>query len=403
MSLRDLAFKEIDEKELLILVANGVCESRTLEFKQHLQVATDEQKVEFLSDVTALANTDGGDIVFGMAAVDGVAQELIGLKNFLPDDGIGQLENLLRDSVQPRLPGLQMGAVKLNNTNHALLIRVGQSFASPHMVRHRGVTRFCGRNSNGKYDLDVQQLRSAFLGSEGIADKLRSFRLDRINKLVSRQAPVELTSEHLLVLHLLPVVSARPDLRLGTGDLEKLTGNNRPIPIAADGVGAYYNIDGLIVTSKRADDDKHHSYVQVFRNGFLEAVEGRLLRRRTLRQDHIEGDWILGLGWEQSILQAMPTYLETNRILRVPPPYVAAISLLNVRGYQLYLGYDHWTEPGHPIDRDHLLTDEVLIEDLSQPTEKLLRPLFDQIWNGCGFARSLNYDADGKWRERRGK
>jgi predicted HTH transcriptional regulator len=211
MSLQHLRFQEIDERALVALATEPACETKTLEFKQDLQVATDEQKVEFLSDVTALANSDGGDIVFGMRAEKGVAKELVGLKNFVPDDRIGQFENLLRDCVQPRLPGLQMEARALSNGNYALLIRVGRSWASPHMVRHQGVTRFCGRNSNGKYDLDVQQLRSAFLGSEGISDKLRNFRLDRVNRLASGGTPVQLTSQHLLVLHVLPVVSARPD------------------------------------------------------------------------------------------------------------------------------------------------------------------------------------------------
>src|ERR1041385_3363708 len=106
MSLQHLTFEQIDEKVLNTLVTDGACESKTLEFKQDLQVATDEQKREFLSDVTALANSDGGDVVFGMRAEKGVAKELMGLRNFVPDDRIGQLENLLRDFVQPRLMGL---------------------------------------------------------------------------------------------------------------------------------------------------------------------------------------------------------------------------------------------------------------------------------------------------------
>ena len=88
MSLEHLTLKDVDEKALDALVESGVAESRTLEFKQDLQVATDEQKQEFLSDVTALANTDGGDIVFGIRAEKGVAKELVGLKNFVPDDRI---------------------------------------------------------------------------------------------------------------------------------------------------------------------------------------------------------------------------------------------------------------------------------------------------------------------------
>jgi len=50
-----------------------------------------------------------------------------------------------------------------------------------------------------------------------------------------------------------------------------------------------------------------------------------------------------------------------------------------------------------PIGRDHLLTQEVLIESLEEKAETIFRPLFDQIWNGCGWMQSINYDSDGKW------
>lgn len=39
-----------------------------------------------------------------------------------------------------------------------------------------------------------------------------------------------------------------------------------------------------------------------------------------------------------------------------------------------------------------LVTDE-------QKVELLMRPLFDQIWNACGWHGSINYDRDGNWRE----
>ena len=363
-----------------------------MEFKQDLQVATDEQKVEFLSDVTALANTDGGDIVYGMRAEAGVAKELVGLRNFVPDGRIGQLENLLRDFVQPRLPGLQIEARVLGNGNHALLVRAGRSFAAPHMVRHQGITRFCGRNSIGKYDLDVLQLRSAFLASEAMSDKLRNFRLDRINKLVSGNGPVSLTAAHLIVLHLLPVVSARPDLRLGTGDFQKLMDLGLPQPMNSNSWGPAFNMDGLLVTSTW-DRTAYNGFVQVFRNGFLESVESE-----TLNPEGQFGQIIPSIAWEQRILQVFPVYVKTLEALNLSSPYVASVSLLGVRGYCMAVG-PQW-RGGRLVDREHLLTDEVLIEDTGKPAGRLLRPLFDQIWNGCGWAASLNYDENGDWVQR---
>jgi hypothetical protein len=391
MSLQHLALREVDERALAALVTNGACESRALEFKQDLQVAKNEQKVEFLSDVTALANSDGGDILFGMRAENGVAKEVVGLRNFTPDVRIGQLENMLRDCVQPRLPGLQIEARALTNGHHALLVRVGRSFAAPHMVRHQGVTRFCGRNSNGKYDLDVQELRSAFLASETMSDRLRDFRLDRINKLVSESGPVALTSAHLMVLHLLPVISARPDIRLGTADFERLVRVAQPQPMGCTGCSSF-TMDGLLVASDWGQK-AYRSYVQVFRNGYLEAVEAMTLNREEPSEKYIPS-----VAFEGRILQGFLGYLKAMEVLNLPPPYVASVSLLSVRGYFMYVGPQYGVR--RPVDRDHSLTDEVLIEDTSKQAGRLLRPLFDQIWNGCGWAASLNYDQNGDWVQR---
>jgi hypothetical protein len=44
----------------------------------------------------------------------------------------------------------------------------------------------------------------------------------------------------------------------------------------------------------------------------------------------------------------------------------------------------------------HLLTDEILVESTDEPVQGLLRPLFDQIWNGCGWQESINYDRGGR-------
>jgi hypothetical protein len=77
-----------------------------------------------------------------------------------------------------------------------------------------------------------------------------------------------------------------------------------------------------------------------------------------------------------------------------------SLSLLNVRDYSMYVGPACDNREAHPVDRDHLLTDEVLIESADAPADLLLKPLFDQIWNGCGWPESINYGADGSWRER---
>ncbi len=354
-----------------------------------------------MSDITALANTDGGDLVLGIKADKGVAVDLVGLKNFVPDEAKNKIENLLRDSVQPRIIGCQLRELPLKNGNHILIVRVPRSFAAPHMVRHQGVTRFCGRNSAGKYDLDVHELRSSFLANETLGERLKSFRLDRINKLVSGNSPVPLAGPHLMVLHLLPVVGSRPEARLSTNDLKPLLNQILLQPMGNQGYTPTFNFDGFLAAAP-GNGQPNNTYVQLLRSGFLESVDSRTLRPLAPESEGGSPRKIIpSIAWEQRLIHALANHLDAFAGLRLPPPYVLSISLLNVKGFTMYVGnsYRYDQESAHPIDRDHLLTDEVLIESAAEKPDRILRPLFDQIWNACGWPHSINFDSQGNWKE----
>jgi hypothetical protein len=62
-----------DEALLRSLCQQACPEAQTLEFKAELPERSDRGKAEFLKDVCALANADGGDLVYGIAERDGCA------------------------------------------------------------------------------------------------------------------------------------------------------------------------------------------------------------------------------------------------------------------------------------------------------------------------------------------
>ena len=396
MSIQHLKIDEITEADLARLVEDRIPESKVLEYKRDLQYVSDDQKREFLCDLTALANTDGGDLILGIKEADGTAAELVGLKKFVPDDALGKIENLLRDFVQPRLTGVHLKVVTLASGDHALIVRVPQSFSAPHVVKHSGISRFCGRNSAGKYDLDVQELRSAFVGNESYGERLKSFRLDRISRILSGGSPVELSGERLIVLHLLPVIGARHENLLGASELSSLRDGILLPPINSAGWEGNYNFDGLLIDSPNRSEGTSRSYVQLMGNGFIESVDSTILQT-----DGAESP-ILPAGYlESAIIRVLPQYFEALSKLSLPPPYALSISLLNVRGLQLSNGYSlFFGRHKRPIDRQNLLTREILIDSTDEKPETILRPLFDQIWNACGFERSCNYDESGNWGQR---
>ncbi len=55
-----------------------------------------------------------------------------------------------------------------------LVIRIPRSYGAPHMVTFQNTSRFYTRNSAGKHQLDVSEIRSAFALSETARSALRT-------------------------------------------------------------------------------------------------------------------------------------------------------------------------------------------------------------------------------------
>ncbi|MCC5848348.1 MAG: ATP-binding protein [Verrucomicrobia bacterium] len=387
MSLQHIPIISISESDLLRLINDQVPESKHLDYKRDFCLVTDEQKREFLCDVTAMANTDGGDLLYGMREDAGIAKELVGLKNFIADSSLGTIENLLRDFVQPRLKGHRPRVVDLKNGNHALILRVPRSFTAPHMVFHKGLTRFCGRNSNGKYDLDVQELRSAFVDNEAMGERLKTFRLDRISRLISGDAPRPMYGDPLIVLHVLMLQGAISNYQVDHDKLVKLSRHD---------VFYEFNFDGI--RNERIDSqDKTLGYTQVYRNGFFEVVNAKFLHPDYLDPRYSKNGrgYIMNILWENMMIQYYEQIAKLLAVLQCSPPYAVSLSLLNVRGYAMFVGNGCEGDRSHPIDQDHLLTREILVDSEERLADQVLKPLFDQIWNACGYPGSEGYNPDG--------
>lgn len=136
------AIETITEEVLSRLVSNGVPESRTLEFKRDLPGGANDDKKEFLADVTAFANTLGGDLIYGVDEAGGIASAADGVVVEDMDAAQLRLEQLLRDGVEPRLASVRMHWVPLAS---AFVDRLKQkaeptgSFATEDMARNGGL------------------------------------------------------------------------------------------------------------------------------------------------------------------------------------------------------------------------------------------------------------------------
>src|SRR5215211_901458 len=166
MTLKNRVLDLITEADLQSLVENRVREAKVLDYKRALPDKLERQKREFLYDVSSFANASGGDLIFGVTEIDGVASEISGLESGNVDEDILRLESIIRDGIEPRIPGLGIRAVSLQTTKVVLIVRIPKSFASPHVVKYDGTFKFYSRTSAGKYQIDVAELRTLFALSE---------------------------------------------------------------------------------------------------------------------------------------------------------------------------------------------------------------------------------------------
>lgn len=382
--------ESVVEADLQQLIEAGTPESKRIEYKRALPEASDQGKVKFLKSVTALANTQGGDLIYGMDATDGIPRQLCAMEMASTDQVLQRLESLCADGVAPRLAGVQYRFVQLAAGGEVLVIRVAKSWNAPHRVTTGGHSHFYGRNPAGTYPLDVGELRQAFTLSESVAERIRAFRANRLLALGTGDAPAPLADGARIILHVVPLQSLTSDIRI---DVTARTNEQLQVlqkfpPLGSNSYfGQRLNLDGRL-TYSTAHDSKEWTYALLFRTGIIEAVE----------VCEIRGDekYIASLAYERNIIEALQSYFTAFRELGVEAPAYIFLSLLGVVGYRFEVG-NRRLGRDHYADRDALILPELQIEDWSVDPAEAMRPLFDMVWNAFGYERSFNYDQHGRW------
>lgn len=389
MPLDIIPLDKVSEEHLQHLCEDREQESKTIEFKSELPGSSYDEHKKFLAAITSFANTLGGDLIYGVKAPNGVAEEAIGLNGDL-DAAMNRLENLIQTATEPRVTAYIPRLISLLNGNKVLVFRISKSWALPHRVNLGGHDKFYGRNSTGKFELDVPQLRSLFLVSATTADRIRNFRAERVSLILSGQTPITLAPGPKTVLHVVPFNAFSGE---HTFDISRIYNTNfhQLHPLTGSGVSSRHNFDGIVTYSDMGRDSPPPSYLQLFRNGIIESVDTRLIR------NHDDQLNIPGTRWEEQLLKAVRQYFDIQANIGVTPPLIVALSLLNVKGAKMFVGYNPFgMDEEEKIDRDHLLVPEVMAEGFTSEIPALFKPTFDVVWNACGHPGSYGYGPDGQ-------
>lgn len=377
-------FDDITKADIDALKINEVSEGTTLEYKETLPDNSSDGRKEFLADVSSFANASGGDILYGIRGQrnadgksNGLPEEAIGLADFNPDADLLRLENMLRDSIEPRLPVVQMKAIDGFPNGPVLLIRVGQSWNAPH--RSKRDAHFYSRTSAGKYQMEVSQIRSAFVLSQTLAEQVRRFRDERLARVIADETPIPLTNKVRLVVHVVPALAVQGDRPVDIYELVQDEQRRQELrPMHAMSWSTRYNFDGFVTYTD-------NSYLQLFNTGALEWVDANLSGEIDNNTRVLAGDLIV-----RDLYKCFETAKTVLADLEISSVAFCLVTFLGVKGHYLATG-GMWRTRSRPIDRDTLIFPDVRIDDYQVNTTGLLLPILDVLWRAVGYAHWNHY------------
>ena len=389
MALGRTNLDDICEQDLVALIENGVEEDLTIEYKSAIYGRSDKDKIEFLKDVSALANTHGGHIVIGIKDIDGKPVEITPFNVDNIDNEKARLESLLRDRLDPRVNGIRLKVISISEKGHVLVLRVPESWNPPHGIKVDGRTIFYIRNSSGAHPASVEELRVLFTASATAYDRARAFRQDRLSKISSGEIPTTLVNKRgLLAVHVVPISAFSLTSQI---DIREAISHDRLFEPLGNTGNARFCFEGLI---KTRSPENCHGYTIVFRNGCIESVlRGGLFAPRG-------DDNFLRNQLEQQVLSSLLNFMSGLKICEVPPPFIVMITLNEVRGAYLRHNINGmFFDDAFPFSQEGYDLPEIMIESYGTDDDYVsaLKPAFDALWNAAGRAESPYFDEDRRW------
>ena len=392
-------FDQIEISDIKSLIENEIPESKTLEYKRELNISKGDKRKEFLADVSAFANAIGGDLIFGIEEDKdtNLPIQLCGIECSSVDELILRLESMIRDSISPRISKVDVKAIENNDGVYVIIIRIGRSYLAPHRVTYNGHDKFYSRDSKGKYPMDVNDLRTSFNTSQNISDKIETFKSKRIDAIIQNKYDNFEKDSTIFILHMMPSSAFEFNALNSIIEIEEA--------ISKSGSGVFdnyiqpkYNVDGAIqyINPDYSNRANCNSYAQYYKNGIIEAVTKKFFNPSFISNcypsQNIKIIYIKNMV--ENTLKSVKLYLKYMQALDIVTPIILAVSITNTYGYEILSGS---RDSSSKIDRDMLFIENVMIDSYDQKPEDILKPIFNSIWNACGYESCYAYDEEGKY------
>jgi hypothetical protein len=382
-------FKNFQFSDLTLLVQNSVQESNYLDYKSEgdFTFSSDKKSREFLCDIAAFANTFGGVIIFGIneQLEDGRGTGYPDASNPFNEVNIDNIDIIksiinskIKDSISPR-PSVDIHFLESPTKPKAyfVLIKIYPTSSYPCMVTFQGLNKFYGRNSTGKYPLDVIELSKLFNRSNSMNSQLIKYRDERIEVILDTFNGNFNITKSFFTAHFFPEQNC--SLPVGNPEFQNRLREICHHFLELNSRG--YNFNGPFFYKE--SEGKIVEYLQISHNGFIEYYSSKLFRI-VISDNKIESKKIFGKSWELNFLKIFSVLNSFGPILEVGSNWVFTGLFKNVHGFRILLEND-FANTTHPIAQNTLSFDTYFV-DLSQDRfESQFLTFFDRFWQSANF------------------
>ena len=381
------------------MVELSVQENDTLDFKQEISRSVDkdkkeQEKYDIRFDATAMANTDGGLILYGIVESDGAAASIKNIEGSI-DEAVRRIEEIISTKLEPPLKGFRCEPIVMSDKCTIIALRIPKSWNAPHFVDLGNQSyRVYKRGSRQNLPIGPLRIRELFHEHDGVVNRLRAWRDERLARIHLGEIPLPLVPTAKLVLHFSPLDALANPYRASASELSSLIPTEQQSSMS--GWFPRTNLDGLVRYSTDGGaepaSDPRSAYCQAFRSGAVELISAKLIDTRK-NPPTIYSQW-----HEKFVIDSVVQFRTNATRLGASAPFIVWLTLLDAKGITMALDPLWCGNDPHTIDRDTIMLPEVVLDDEHRDVPRALLPAFDALWNACGFNGSPNFDERGNWK-----
>jgi hypothetical protein len=395
--LDGIPFNELSEDHLNSLVKLRIPESSRIEYKSELKISNDSDKREFCKDVSALSNSLGGYIFFGIAENDGWPSDIPGIT--FNETILQQLYQILTSGISPRLQVVTETVIPLKKGNTVLVIKV-QPDGYLHQVKYHD-NRFYKRTGTITVLMESSDVETFFnaKSQKPTNDRMQESISEYHSALKTKKYFKGINGKGICALYISPEIDSYKI------NLSNIPDNFTALfkPLYCSGWSSEISGRTVYTIGSGRDEKTPFAVTAVNERGEVKAYNSFLFENPFGKQYVAEGSvgYIPSIAYEREYIHSVHLYLNSLSELGVQVPFYVQIALLNVRGYTLAVDQFRFGT-SRIIQQDDILPDVIHIQSESQfkthsDVAKILKFSFDFIWREFGFERSFNYNSEDVW------